>query len=118
MTYYQYTFSITLSDLINTKYYNKDVYIYIVSEGKYSNHLNKMYINQISLTNSCLYENTTVDNKEVIEDSIYSNNGTIYGAKNGRIYTITGLDVTKQNGSLNGIYVVKANGKTQKIAVK
>ena len=50
--------------------------------------------------------------------SVYANNGTIYGAENGRIYTILGMDVTEQNGNLNGIYVVKANGKTQKIAVK
>ena len=50
--------------------------------------------------------------------SIYANNGTIYGAENARIYTILGMDVTEQNGNLNGIYVVKANGKTQKIAVK
>lgn len=50
--------------------------------------------------------------------SVYANNGTIYGAENGRIYTILGMDVTEQNGNLKGIYVVKVNGKTQKIAVK
>jgi len=50
--------------------------------------------------------------------SIYANNGTIYGTENGRIYTILGMDVTEQNGNLKGIYVVKANGKIQKIAVK
>ena len=50
--------------------------------------------------------------------SIYATGGRIYGAENARIYTILGMDVTEQNGNLNGIYVVKANGKTQKIAVK
>jgi hypothetical protein len=50
--------------------------------------------------------------------SVYANNGTIYGAENGRIYTILGMDVTEQNGNLNGIYVVKVGNKTQKIAVK
>jgi len=76
------------------------------------------------------YETVYVDNVSLIEDgavaidqvtsklSVYANNGTIYGAENGRIYTILGMDVTEQNGNLKGIYVVKANGKTQKIAVK
>ena len=50
--------------------------------------------------------------------SVYANNGTIYGAENGRIYTILGMDVTEQNGNLKGIYVVKVGNKTQKIAVK
>jgi hypothetical protein len=55
---------------------------------------------------------------QVTSMSIYANNGTIYGAENGRIYTILGMDVTEQNGNLNGIYVVKVGNKTQKIAVK
>ena len=117
-TYYKHIFSINLS---TTKYYNKDVYIYIVSKGIYSNYLNKMYIYQISLTNSCLYKNTTVDNKEVIEDSIYSNNGTIYNLQNtDKIFNLQGIDVTKLNGSLNpGGYIIKFNNITStKILVK
>lgn len=55
---------------------------------------------------------------EVTALSVYANNGTIYGAENGRIYTILGMDVTEQNGNLKGIYVVKVGNKTQKIAVK
>ena len=55
---------------------------------------------------------------EVTSMSVYANNGTIYGAENGRIYTILGMDVTEQNGNLKGIYVVKVGNKTQKIAVK
>lgn len=49
---------------------------------------------------------------------IFGANGTIYGAENGRIYTITGMDVTEQNGRLNGVYVVKINGKVQKVMVR
>lgn len=49
---------------------------------------------------------------------MYGANGTIYGAENGRIYTITGMDVTEQNGRLNGVYVVKINGKVQKVMVR
>ncbi|MCB9071569.1 MAG: hypothetical protein H6543_03815 [Prevotellaceae bacterium] len=55
---------------------------------------------------------------QVTSMSVYANNGTIYGAENGRIYTILGMDVTEQNGNLKGIYVVKVGNKTQKIAVK
>jgi hypothetical protein len=50
--------------------------------------------------------------------NVYGANGTIYGAENGRIYTITGMDVTEQNGRLNGVYVVKINGKVQKVMVR
>ena len=35
-----------------------------------------------------------------------------------RIYTITGQDVTNQNGTLNGLYVVSVNGKSSKVLVK
>lgn len=56
---------------------------------------------------------------QVTSMSVYANNGTIYGAENGRIYTITGQDVTEQNGKLKGVYVVKANdGNVQKVVVK
>ena len=51
--------------------------------------------------------------------NIYANNGRIYGAEQGRIYTINGMDVTEQNGQLsNGIYIVKVGATATKIAVK
>lgn len=49
---------------------------------------------------------------------IYANNGRIYGAEGMRIYTVSGMDVTDQNGQLNGIYIVKAQTGVYKIAVK
>ena len=49
---------------------------------------------------------------------IYANNGRIYGADGMRIYTISGMDVTDQNGQLNGIYVVKTQDNICKIVVK
>ncbi|MGM9782377.1 MAG: DUF6359 domain-containing protein [Paludibacteraceae bacterium] len=57
---------------------------------------------------------------ETVEMSnIYANNGRIYGAEQGRIYTINGMDVTEQNGQLsNGIYIVKVGATATKIAVK
>ena len=50
--------------------------------------------------------------------NIYANNGRIYGAEGMRIYTVSGMDVTDQNGQLNGIYIVKAQTGVYKIAVK
>ena len=51
--------------------------------------------------------------------NIYANNGRIYGAEQGRIYTINGMDVTEQNGQLsNGIYIVKVGATATKIVVK
>ena len=49
---------------------------------------------------------------------IYACNGRIYGAEGMRIYTVSGMDVTDQNGQLNGIYIVKAQTGVYKIAVK
>ena len=49
---------------------------------------------------------------------IYARDGRIYGAEGMRIYTVSGMDVTDQNGQLNGIYIVKAQTGVYKIAVK
>lgn len=52
--------------------------------------------------------------------AIYANGGTIEGiGAAGRIFTVSGMEVTSQNGALtSGIYIVKLGDKTQKIAVK
>ncbi|MDD3405791.1 MAG: carbohydrate binding domain-containing protein [Paludibacteraceae bacterium] len=75
------------------------------------------YIDEVSLVcNDC--GTVGVENVQAAAP-LFSNNGTIYGAENSRIYTITGQDVTEQNGKLKGVYVVKANdGNVQKVVVK
>ncbi len=60
---------------------------------------------------------TALPKVEILEN-LYSENGTIYGAKNLHIFTVTGIDVTEMNGNLHGVYIVKANGKVGKIVVK
>ncbi len=51
--------------------------------------------------------------------SVFAQDGTIYADGNDlRIYTLTGIEVTAQNGALNGIYVVKTNGKILKVSVR
>lgn len=49
---------------------------------------------------------------------MYANDGTIYANGDLQIFTLTGMDVTSQNGSLKGAYIVKVAGKTSKIMVK
>ena len=50
--------------------------------------------------------------------AIYAHQGRIYGAEGARIYDLLGRDVTRQNGSLHGVYVVKTADTTQKVIVK
>lgn len=60
---------------------------------------------------------TAIESVEM--SNIYAHSGRIYGAEQGRIYTINGMDVTEQNGQLsNGIYIVKVGATATKIAVK
>ncbi len=58
--------------------------------------------------------------EQVELSAIYAVGGTIEGiGAAGRIFTVSGMDVTSQNGSLtSGIYIVKLGEQTQKIAVK
>ena len=59
---------------------------------------------------------TGIDNATAV--SVYAENGTIYADGQMRIYTISGIDVTEQNGQLQGIYVVKCGGKITKVVVR
>ncbi|MGN0187864.1 MAG: hypothetical protein ACI392_09010 [Paludibacteraceae bacterium] len=49
---------------------------------------------------------------------IYAHDGRIFTTEPMRIYTLTGLDVTELNGSLQGIYIVKTSTNITKIIVK
>ncbi|MCI7429788.1 MAG: chitobiase/beta-hexosaminidase C-terminal domain-containing protein [Bacteroidales bacterium] len=70
----------------------------------------------------------TLDNESVIDtstaintvtcDELRTDNGRIYGADDFRIYDLLGRDVTRLNGSLQGIYVVKTAESAQKVVVK
>ena len=60
---------------------------------------------------------TAIREVEVMTD-VYARDGRIYAEEGARIFTVTGLDVTRQNGQLNGIYVVKAGNKVAKVVVK
>lgn len=57
-----------------------------------------------------------VNQTELID--VYANNGTVYASGNLEIFTLTGLNVTSENGNLKGAYIVKVDGKVSKIMVK
>ena len=69
-----------------------------------------------------------MDNESVIDtstaintvtcDELRTDNGRIYGADDIRIYDLLGRDVTRLNGSLQGIYVVTTADSAQKVVVK
>ncbi len=60
---------------------------------------------------------TALQNASV--ENIYAYQGTVVAPEAARIYSLTGQDVTSQNGHLqNGIYVVRTANKTVKVVVK
>ena len=59
-----------------------------------------------------------IDEAPMSQMKIYSCNGRIYGADDMLIYNVLGIDVTAQNGSLNGLYIVKTGNETHKVIVK
>ena len=52
-----------------------------------------------------------------IDNTVYARDGRIYAEEGARIYSLTGLDVTRMNGNLGGIYIVKNGNKVAKGAV-
>ena len=60
--------------------------------------------------------NTGVDRVQM--PAIYAHQGRIYGAEGARIYNLLGRDVTRLNGSLSGVYVVKTANAAVKVVVR
>lgn len=60
---------------------------------------------------------TAIRQVEMMSD-VYAHDGRIYAEEGARIYTVTGLDVTRMNGNLDGIYVVKNDNKVAKVVVR
>lgn len=59
-----------------------------------------------------------VNVENVMINNIYAINGFIYAETDITIYTVTGQDVTSQNGNLqNGVYIIKAQNKTSKLII-
>lgn len=59
---------------------------------------------------------TAVENVKV--SNIFAHQGTIYNVENARIYNLNGQDVTRLNGNLNGIYIVKSAEQVVKVIVR
>lgn len=73
-------------------------------------------IKNVALTALC--NATAIEQPAVTNAPIFAHDGRIYGTDDMRIYTVLGLDVTRQNGSLSGIYIVKCGTQTHKVIVK
>lgn len=59
-----------------------------------------------------------VNVENVMINNIYAINGFIYAETDITIYTVTGQDVTSQNGNLqNGVYIIKAQNETSKLII-
>ncbi len=55
---------------------------------------------------------------EAVEDAIYANNGTVYCNAPFEIYNLVGQNVTSQNGTLNGVFIVKTANMVKTVLVK
>lgn len=55
---------------------------------------------------------------EAVEDAIYANNGTVYCNVPFEIYNLVGQNVTAQNGTLNGVFIVKTANMVKTVLVK
>lgn len=74
-------------------------------------------IKNVALSAVC-EASTAIENATVPTTIVFGRDGRIYGADDMRIYTVLGIDVTAQNGSLNGVYIVKIGNQTHKVIVK
>lgn len=64
-------------------------------------------------------ESTKIDDLIINENlGVYAIDGRIVCAVEFRIYDLLGRDVTRENGSLHGIYVVKSDEMAVKVVVK
>ena len=59
---------------------------------------------------------TGLNNTAIV--SLYTENGRIVCAGEFTIYDLLGRDVTRMNGQLNGVYIVKVGDKAQKVIVR
>jgi hypothetical protein len=55
---------------------------------------------------------------EAVEDAIYANNGTVYCNAPFEIYNLVGQNVKSQNGTLNGVFIVKTANMVKAVLVK
>ena len=70
------------------------------------------------LFNNISYIESTVGLEQIELAGLYTQAGRIYGAEGARIYDLLGRDVTRLNGSLHGVYVVKTANAAQKVVVR
>lgn len=89
----------------------------IADAGTYNVTFTLILGEEISLTANAT--KTIVTALESVENIvIFAENGRIFTAENARIYDMLGRDVTRNNGNLHGVYVVKTENVATKIVVR
>lgn len=66
----------------------------------------------------CDVPGTTTDAVEATETPVYVEAGRVCCERDFRIYDPLGRDVTRLNGSLGGVYIVKVGEKSTKVVVR
>ena len=91
--------------------------LYFFSDGAYTNYYDYRYYGQaVRLVRDVSSPVTALQPAAGI--AIYTENGRIVCAHDFQIFDLLGRNVTRLNGSLNGIYIVKVGDKAQKVVVK
>ena len=107
-------------DVYNAAYYLVSGNVTIsVAEDVYTIKLDAKSYNgsTIKMTYTGAVEEYTAIRTVEIDNTVYARDGRIYAEEGARIYSLTGLDVTRMNGNLEGIYIVKNGNKVAKVAV-
>ncbi len=107
-------------DVYNAAYYLVSGNVTIsVAEDVYTIKLDAKSYNgsTIKMAYTGAVEEATAIRTVEIDNTVYARDGRIYAEEGARIYSLTGLDVTRMNGNLEGIYIVKNGNKVAKVAV-
>ena len=93
---------------------NREIPVYVPMEAV-EDYLNDPYWSEFNIQG--VNEPTAIENvQQNVEFS--TENGRIVCAGEFTIYDLLGRDVTRMNGQLSGVYIVKAGDKAQKVIVR
>lgn len=87
------------------------------SDGNTDNPRTLTVTSDTTLTAQFRRDATALQQVELV-NIIFVENGWVRCEREFRIYDVTGRDVTKQNGKLNGIYIVKTDDNVTKVVVR
>lgn len=93
---------------------NSNMTLYIAKDGVYD----LKFTFDPTIPELKAFATNKVNVENVMINNIYAINGFIYAETDITIYTLTGQDVTSQNGNLqNGVYIIKTQNETSKLII-